>query len=251
MRKAYIVLLLKLTADYQLFMTFLCSNLNNVNLCFINSRTWPALTRAKHYKNTLTTDDRKPSPKLFFFVTIRLCPFEMFLSMFSPFSLLQWHTSLDPQLKLRIRSPADAFSHDRKASADALMASGLQGDGFWLELRGTTLYSPFSGLFSRKNQTGQHLLFTHPGGLKLALDFPLYCQDKHGLGFQWLVGEKANVQAGQALLHYDKALLSQPGQSFGLFIRVVPHPKIQSIHCRTGYHQALEDDLLAIQLVSA
>ena len=35
------------------------------------------------------------------------------------------------------------------------------------------------------------------------------------MGFHWLVSEQANVQAGQALLHYDKALLSQPGQSFG------------------------------------
>jgi phosphotransferase system IIA component len=175
----------------------------------------------------------------------------MFLLMFSPFSLLHWHTSLDPQLKLRIRSPVDAFSHQRMASSDALMVCGLQGDGLWLELRGTTLYSPFSGLFSRKNQTGQHIQFAHPSGLKLALDFPLYCQDKHGLGFHWLVSEQANVQAGQALLHYDKALLSKPGQSFGLFLRIVPHPKIHSIHCRTGYHQALQDDLLAIQLVSA
>lgn len=175
----------------------------------------------------------------------------MFLHMFSPFSLLHWHTSLDPQLKLRIRSPVDAFSHPRMDSSDALMACGLQGDGLWLELRGTTLYSPFSGVFSRKNHTGQHIQFAHPSGLKLALDFPLYCQDKHGVGFHWLVNEQASVQAGQALLHYDKALLSQPGQNFGLFLRIVPHPKILSIHCRSGYHQALQDDLLAIQLVSA
>ncbi len=68
------------------------------------------------------------------------------------------------------------LSHNRIASSDALMASGLQGDGLWLELRGTTLYSPFGGSFHRKNQTGQHLLLTHSSGLKLALDFPLYCQ---------------------------------------------------------------------------
>lgn len=175
----------------------------------------------------------------------------MSLFMFSPFSLLHWHTRLDPQLKLRIRSPVDTFSHNRLASSDALIASGLQGDGLWLELRGTTLYSPFSGQFQRKSQTGQHMVLLHPSGLKLALDFPLYCQEKHGVGFHWLVGDQANVQAGQALMHYDKALLSQTGQSFGLFLRVVPHPKIQSIHCRTGYHQALQDDLLAIQLVNA
>ena len=174
----------------------------------------------------------------------------MLLPMFSPFSLLHWHTSLDPQLKLRIKSPVDAYSHHSSVSRDALMSCGLQGDGIWLELRGTTLYSPFSGAFSRKNQTGQHLLFAHPSGLKLVLDFPLYCQDKLGVGFHWLVGEQAHVQAGQPLLHYDKALLSQPEQSFGLFLRVVPHPKIQRIHCRTGYHQALQDDVLAIQLVT-
>jgi phosphotransferase system IIA component len=137
------------------------------------------------------------------------------------------------------------------ASSDALMASGLQGDGLWLELRGTTLYSPFSGVFSRKNQTGQYIQFTHPSGLRLVLDFPMYCQNKHGVGFHWLVNEQANVQAGQALLHYDKALLSQPGHSFGLFLRLMPHPKIHSIHCRSGYHQALQDDLLAIQLLNA
>ncbi|MBU0914250.1 MAG: PTS glucose transporter subunit IIA [Gammaproteobacteria bacterium] len=165
--------------------------------------------------------------------------------------MLHWHTSLDPQLKLRIRSPVDAFSHNRMASSNVLMSSGLQGDGLWLELRGTTLYSPFSGVFSRKNQTGQSIQFSHSSGLKLVLDFPLYCQDKHGVGFHWLVSEQTNVQAGQELLHYDKALLSQPGQSFGLFLRIAPHPKIHSIHCRAGYHQALQDDLLAIQLVSA
>jgi phosphotransferase system IIA component len=175
----------------------------------------------------------------------------MFLLMFSPFSMLHWHTSLDPQLKLRIRSPVDAFSHNRMASSNVLMSSGLQGDGLWLELRGTTLYSPFSGVFSRKNQTGQSIQFSHSSGLKLVLDFPQYCQDKHGVGFHWLVSEQTNVQAGQELLHYDKALLSQPGQSFGLFLRIAPHPKIHSIHCRAGYHQALQDDLLAIQLVSA
>ncbi len=81
--------------------------------------------------------------------------------------------------------------------------------------------------------------------------FRYIAKHKHGVGFHWLVGEQANVQAGQALLHYDKALLSQPGQSFGLFLRIAPYPKIQSIHCRSGYHQALQDDLLAIQLVSA
>lgn len=175
----------------------------------------------------------------------------MSLLMFSPFSLLHWHTSLDPQLKLRIRSPVDAFSHHRMASHDVLISSGLQGDGLWLELRGTTLYSPFSGVFSRKNLTGQSIQFSHSSGLKLVLDFPLYCQDKHGVGFHWLVNEQTNVQAGQELLHYDKALLSQPDQSFGLFLRIAPHPKIHSIHCRAGYHQALQDDLLAIQLVSA
>lgn len=175
----------------------------------------------------------------------------MFLPMFSPFSLLHWHTSLDPELKLRIKSPVDAFSHNRMDCTDPLMASGLQGDGLWLELRGTTLYSPFTALFSRKNQTGQHLQFIHSSGLKLVLDFPLYCQDKMGLGFHWLVGGQTNVQAGQALLHYDKALLSQPGHSFGLFLRIAPHSRIHSIHCRAGYHQALQDDLLAIQLVSA
>lgn len=175
----------------------------------------------------------------------------MFLLMFSPFSLLHWHTSLDPQLKLRIRSPVDAFSHPRMASTDVLMSCGLQGDGLWLELRGTTLYSPFSGVFSRRNQTGQSIQFIHSSGLKLVLDFPLYCQDKHGVGFHWLVSEQTHVQAGQELLHYDKALLSQSGQSFGLFLRIAPHPKIHSIHCRAGYHQALQDDLLAIQLVSA
>jgi phosphotransferase system IIA component len=174
----------------------------------------------------------------------------MFLPMFNPFSLLQWHTSLDPHLKLRIKSPVDAYSHPRSDSSDPLMASGLQGDGLWLELKGKTLYSPFHGIFSRKNQTGQHLRFIHPGGLKLALDFPLYCQTRHGVGFHWLVAEQAEVQAGQAIAHYDRALLSQPGQSLGVFLRVLPHPKIHSIHCRTGYHQALEDDLLAIQLLS-
>ena len=71
------------------------------------------------------------------------------------------------------------------------------------------------------------------------------------MGFHWLVSEQTNVQAGQELLHYDKALLSQPGQNFGLFLRIVPHPKILSIHCRSGYHQALQDDLLAIQLLNA
>lgn len=174
----------------------------------------------------------------------------MLWPMFSPFSLLHWHTSLDSQLKLRVRSPADAFSSDRSSSGDSLMASGLQGDGLWLELRGTTLYSPFTGQFSRKNQTGQHLQFTHSSGLKLVLDFPLYCQDKQGLGFHWLVGEQADVQAGQAVLHYDKALLSQLDHQFGLFLRIAPHAKIHSIHCRAGYHQALRDDLLAIQLIS-
>lgn len=171
--------------------------------------------------------------------------------MSSPFSLLQWHTSLDPLLKLRIRSPVDAFSNPPSASSDDLMASGLQGDGLWLELRGKTLFSPFAGSFSRKNHTGQHLQFMHSNGLKLVVDFPLYCQAKHGVGFHWLVGEQALVQAGQPILHYDKALLSQADQSFGVFLRVAPHPRIQSIHCRTGYHQALQDDLLAIQLVSA
>jgi phosphotransferase system IIA component len=171
--------------------------------------------------------------------------------MSSPFSLLQWHTSLDPLLKLRIRSPVDAFSHPPSASSDDLMASGLQGDGLWLELRGKTLFSPFAGSFSRKNYTGQHLQFMHSNGLKLVVDFPLYCQAKHGVGFHWLVGEQALVQAGQPILHYDKALLSQADQSFGVFLRIAPHPRIQSIHCRTGYHQALQDDLLAIQLVSA
>ncbi len=171
--------------------------------------------------------------------------------MSSPFSLLQWHTSLDPLLKLRVRSPVDAFSHPPSASSDDLMASGLQGDGLWLELRGKTLFSPFAGSFSRKNHTGQHLQFMHSNGLKLVVDFPLYCQAKHGVGFHWLVGEQALVQAGQPILHYDKALLSQADQSFGVFLRIAPHPRIQSIHCRTGYHQALQDDLLAIQLVSA
>lgn len=189
--------------------------------------------------------------KFIFFRYYPTMSFSMSLSMFSCFSQLQWHTSLDPQLKLRIRSPVDAFSHNRLHSMDTLIASGLQGDGLWLELRGTTLYSPFSGLFYRKNQTGQHMLFAHPSGLKLALDFPLYCQEQQGLGFHWLVGEHAQVQAGQALLHYDKALLSQPDKNFGLFLRLVPHPKIHSIHCRAGYHQALQDDLLAIQLVSS
>ena len=129
------------------------------------------------------------------------------------------------------------------------MASGLHGDGLWLELRGTRLYSPFNGLFSRKNQTGQHLHFTHPSGLKLMLDFPAYCKEKMGLGFHWLVPEHTAVQAGQAIVQYDKALLSPSGQSFGLFLRVQPHPKIHSIHCRSGFHQALQDDLLAIQLL--
>jgi phosphotransferase system IIA component len=175
----------------------------------------------------------------------------MFLPMFSPFSLLHWHTSLDPQLKLRVRSPVDAFSHDRMNSADPLMASGLQGDGLWLELRGTTLFSPFAGLFSRKNNTGQHIQFTHANGLKLVLDFPLYCQQKQGVGFQWLVPEHTSVQAGQPLMHYDKALLCPAGHRFGVFLRIAPHPKIHSIHCRAGYHQALQDDLLAIQLLSA
>jgi phosphotransferase system IIA component len=175
----------------------------------------------------------------------------MFLPMSSHFSQLQWHTSLDPLLKLRVRSPVDAFSYNRLASSDALMASGLQGDGLWLELRGTTVFSPFAGSFSRKNHTGQHLQFMHSNGLKLVVDFPLYCQSKHGLGFHWLVGEQALVQAGQPILHYDKALLSQADQSFGILLRVAPHSRIHSIHCRTGYHQALQDDLLAIQLVSA
>lgn len=145
----------------------------------------------------------------------------------------------------------DAFSHNRIASSDMLMQSGLQGDGIWLELRGTTLYSPFAGMFGRKNQTGQHLQLIHSSGLKLVLDFPLYCQEKHGVGFHWLVSERAQVEAGQPLLHYDKALLCPPGKSFGLFLRIAPHPKIHSIHCRAGYHQALQDDLLAIQLISA
>lgn len=241
----------KLTTTYQLFMTFLWSTREKILFHWIVQR-WISFAIAERIgKDSRFTFSRKSSPNCIFFATIRLHPFQCISLMFSPFSLLHWHTSLDPQLKLRIRSPVDAFSHNRIASSDALIASGLQGDGLWLELRGTTLYSPFSGQFHRKNQTGQHLLFTHSSGLKLALDFPLYCQHKHGVGFHWLVSEQANVQAGQALLHYDKALLSQPRQSFGLFLRVVPHPKIQSIHCRTGYHQALQDDLLAIQLVSA
>jgi len=173
----------------------------------------------------------------------------MFSIMLSPFSQLCWQTSLDPQLKLRVRSPVDAFSHNRSASADVVMASGLQGDGLWLELRGKTLYSPFSGVFLRHTNTGQHLQLTHPSGLKLVLDFPLYCQQQHGLGFHWLTPQRCAVQAGQALLHYDKALLSRSEHNFGLFLRVLPHPKIHSIHCRAGFHQALQDDLLAIQLL--
>jgi len=140
------------------------------------------------------------------------------------------------------------FAGPLTSQSPSLFRSGLAGDGIWLELRDNQILSPFSSQFSRSNATGQQLRWRHSSGLVMQLDFPLFTKQLHGVGFHWAVPEQAEVNAGSLIAQFDLGLLNPLGQKFGVLLRLLPHPKINRIHCRSGYHQAVKDDLLALEL---
>ncbi|MFC4656679.1 PTS glucose transporter subunit IIA [Rheinheimera marina] len=166
------------------------------------------------------------------------------------FSRIQWVSALNSTLSLRLKSPVHGHAGPCNERAPALFSSGLAGDGIWLELRENQILAPFSGQFSRSNATGQQLCWRHSSGLVMQLDFPDFTKERMGQGFVWSVPQQTSVVAGQQMALFDLGLLTLGPNPLGVMLKLHPHPKINRIYCRAGYHQAYSDDLLALQLSS-
>lgn len=166
------------------------------------------------------------------------------------FSRIQWVSALDSSLSLRLKSPVHGHAGPCTAETPSLFASGLAGDGLWLELRDNQILAPFSARFSRCNATGQQLCWRHSSGLVMQLDFPHHTAQQLGQGFVWAVPEQTSVSAGQLIAQFDLGFLAQGNTPLGVMLKLHPHPKIDRIYCRAGYHRAFSDDLLALELSS-
>jgi|GEM_PF-966522 len=166
------------------------------------------------------------------------------------FSRLQRTTALPVSKGLVIQSPASGLALPLSEAPEPAAAAGYFGDGVLMQLQANQLVAPFSGLCHRQDQAGQQLRFHHANGLQLDIHFPPQCLNQHGRGFDWLVAEKATVQAGQPVLCVDSALLSQWVQPLYCLITLKQHARFSTIWYRSCYHQAGQDPLFLIELAA-
>lgn len=164
------------------------------------------------------------------------------------FSRIHWTQTFEQSASLRIKSPVHGYAKPAVTACSSLFASGFFGDGIWVELQEQQIVAPFSATFTRQGATGQCLSWQHISGLTLQLHFPPQASELCGQGFLWSTPEECTVKPGQLIAKFNAELLSPPGQPFGVFLKLVEHPKINKIMCRAGYHQAFKDDLLAVEL---
>lgn len=166
------------------------------------------------------------------------------------FSRIQLTTALPASKGLVIQSPASGMVLPLTEAPEPAAAAGYLGDGIFMQLQANQLIAPFAGVCSRQDQAGQQLRFHHANGLQLDIHFPPQCLAQHGRGFDWGVPEKSAVQAGQPILQFDSALLSQWVQPLYCLITLKQHARFSTIWYRSCYHQAWQDPLFFIELAA-
>lgn len=168
-----------------------------------------------------------------------------------PFSKMQQTTLLPATQGLTIQSPASGMVMPLSQATEPAAAAGYFGEGVMLLLQGHQLKAPFAGICIRQDQAGQQLRFCHANGLQLDIHFPPQCLAQHGRGFDWQIDNKTTVTAGQTVLHFDVALLSQWVQPLYCLITLKQHSRFGNIWYRSCYHEVWQDPLFFVELSAA
>ncbi len=165
-----------------------------------------------------------------------------------PFGNLHLVTALPHLPGLCIRSPASGVVQQLSQSPQPAAAAGFYGAGLCLQLQGNQLLAPFDGTWQQLDHCGQQLALQHQNGLQLLMQFPKQCADHHGIGFDWQVPAQSRVKAGQLLLNFDCALMTQWCKPLLLTITLPQQDKFNRIWSRPVYHQAGTDTLFFIEV---
>lgn len=165
----------------------------------------------------------------------------------APFGNMHLVQSLPLQSGITVLSPCSGLILPLQQTPDALLSSGLCGEGVLMQLQGNRLLAPFDGTCQRLDHAGQHLILRQQNGLRLDIHFPSECLLHHGKGFDWQIAEAANIRQGQCLLQFDLALFSIWLETPYCVMILPQHQKFNRIWSRPCYHEALLDPLFLIE----
>lgn len=136
-------------------------------------------------------------------------------------------------------APADGKIMPLSEHQSALHRHQLAGTGFWLNIQSSTIFSPCDGSITISYLPAPTIRLKHSSGLQCLLELPAALLTEHGKGLVWNCDEGDILTAGQAILRFDPAFLTQtPPLSLTLLlfpfkaIRPDPLPKVMAVSAR-------------------
>ena len=112
-------------------------------------------------------------------------------------------------IQFHLLAPADGRFMPLEQHHDALHRQQLAGPGFWLQIQSDTLCSPCAGLVTIQFSPSFSIRLKHPSGLHTVLELPATLLNQHGKGLVWCCHDGEMLSAGQPILRFDPAFLSQ------------------------------------------
>lgn len=106
-------------------------------------------------------------------------------------------------------APADGRLMPLPQHPEAIHRLQLAGPGFWLQLQSDTLCTPCDGIVSIQYTPSFCIRLKHPTGLQTVLELPAALLSQHGKGLFWCCHDGASIKAGEPLLRFDPAFLTQ------------------------------------------
>ncbi|MCY3024935.1 beta-glucoside-specific PTS transporter subunit IIABC [Aerococcus loyolae] len=145
-----------------------------------------------------------------------------------------------------LASPVTGAIHRLEDLSDEVFASGAMGKGIAIEADEGTIYAPSRATITSVFPTGHALGLTTENGTELLIHVGLDTVELKGEGFEKLVQEGDSVEAGQALLRFDRELIRSRGYETVIPIVVTNSQEMTDVLLTLEDHVDRGDYLLTV-----
>jgi len=129
---------------------------------------------------------------------------------------------------------------------DAAFAGGALGQGVGIEPTGDTVVAPADGTILTVQKSGHAVGLRLDSGVELLIHIGIDTVQMAGDGFEVLVEKKQRVTAGDPLIRFDTAKITEAGYSPITPVLVVNTKKFGSVEGHTGRDAAIGDHIIII-----
>ena len=117
---------------------------------------------------------------------------------------------------------------------DQVFSAGVMGEGLAIWPENDTLYAPAKGAVTMLTDTRHAIGMTLENGMEILLHVGLDTVEMNGDGFTYLVSENQKVEAGTALIRFDREKIKAAGHPDVTVCIVTDQADVEQVNFHTG-----------------